>query len=415
MSKRYFPIVTPTSCRSKWSWSSIFLNQGTTASCYRASTSEIPEQFENFHNTALKIQDRKKMLQGEWPGNGCEYCRDIESSGGSSDRMFQNQIPDVYPKELDVDNTLTNVDPAVLEVLFSNTCNLACVYCSPRYSSSIQAENKKFGGSILSELNFEYADNRYQEMIPKFWKWFQQHSQDLQRLNILGGEPFVQKETLELIDYFDNNPHPNLEFNLVTNLNLPVKIVEPILRKLGQLKQQGKLKRIDIQASVDCWGPEQEYIRHGFELDTFDRNMSVMIDIGEFRIGLLSTVTSLSIDTMSTLAVKYNKWCERQKIFWYMHLVGPVNRSVFDPTIFDYSNFESSLKDVYDLLPKESWDDKTTLETFNGIVLKLQKNCKNNVDKQQQLIEYLTTNDMRRKSNWKKTFPWLEKEFEHVV
>jgi hypothetical protein len=279
----------------------------------------------------------------------------------------------------------------------------------------IQAENKKFGGSILPELNFEYADNRYQEMIPKFWKWFRQHSRDLQRLNILGGEPFVQKETLELIDYFDINPHPDLEFNLVTNLNLPVKIIEPILRRLGQLKQQGKLKRIDIQVSVDCWGPEQEYIRHGFELDTFDQNMNVMIDIGEFRIGLLSTVTSLSIGTMPALAIKYNKWCERQKIFWYMHLVGPLNRSVFDPTIFDYSNFESLLKNVYDLLPKESWDDKTTLETFDGIVLKLQKNCKNNVDKQQQLIEYLTTNDMRRKSNWKKTFSWLEKEFEHVV
>ena len=407
MSLKYFPIDSETGCRSKWSWSTLYLNHGTTSSCHRASISNIPEKFEDFHNTPVKVQDRSVMLQSQWPGNGCEYCRDIEYSGGISDRMFQNQVPDVYPKELDQDNTQTVINPVVLEVLFSNTCNLACIYCNARASSSIQAENKKFGGAILPELNFEYIDNKYHELVPKFWSWFETNSQTLQRLQILGGEPFLQDDVLKLIDYFDQHPHPNLEFNLVTNFILPTKIIEPILEKLRDLAHRNKLKRIDIQVSVDCWGQSQEYIRHGFNLDTFERNMELLIDMSAFRIGLLSTITSLSIPSMPELAQKYNQWCKKQKIFWYMHLVLPNNKSVFDPTMFDYSVFDSSLESVYNLLPKETWDDKTTLESFDGIVSKLKKNCKTDINRQHNLLQYLDTNDYRRKTKWKDIFPWL--------
>jgi sulfatase maturation enzyme AslB (radical SAM superfamily) len=407
MSSKYFPIDSETSCRSKWSWSTLYLNQGTTSSCHRASTSIIPEKFEDFHNTPVKVKDRSVMLQSLWPGNGCEYCRDIEHSGGISDRMFQNQIPEVYPKELDQDNTLITVNPVVLEVFFSNTCNLSCIYCNAKVSSSIQAENKKFGGAILPELDFEYIDNTYHELVPKFWSWFETNSLSLQRLQILGGEPFLQPDVLKLIEYFEQHPHPNLEFNLVTNLILPTKVIEPILEKLRDLKQQNKLKRIDIQVSIDCWGQSQEYIRHGFSLDIFDRNMELLINTSAFRIGLLSTITSLSIPSMPELAQKYNQWCTKQKIFWYMHLVLPNNRSVFDPAMFDYSVFDSSLESVYNLLPKETWDDKTTLESFNGIVSKLKTNCKTDLSRQHGLLQYLDANDHRRKTKWKDIFSWL--------
>lgn len=413
--QKLFPVITSTSCRLKWAWSTLYLNQGNTTSCHRASGSDIPEKFETFHNTSIKIQDRTAMLQGHWPGNGCEYCRDIEQSGGSSDRMFQNQIPEVYPKELDSNNQLTEVTPTILEVFFSNTCNLACVYCNAKYSSSIQAENKKFAGAILPELDFKYTDNRYKELVPKFWEWFRLNSNTLQRLQILGGEPFLQKDVMQLIEYFESTPHPDLEFNLVTNLSLPTDVLEPVLVKLKNLKQKNKLKRIDIQASVDCWGISQEYIRYGFNQNTFERNMMLMIEMEVFRIGLLSTVTSLSIPSMPDLAIKYNQWCEKQKIFWYMHLVLPNDQSVFDPTIFEYSLFESHVNAVYKLLPKKTWDDKITVESFDGIFLKLKQNCNNNLNRQHKLAQYLQVNDNRRNADWKKTFPWLVKELEHVV
>jgi organic radical activating enzyme len=407
MEQKFFPIQTDTSCRSKWSWSTLYLNTGITSSCHRASSSEIPEKFENFHNTPIKLQDRSIMLNSQWPGNGCDYCKDIEYSGGVSDRMFQNQIPNIYPRELDQNTAITEVNPVVLEVFFSNTCNLSCVYCNAKYSSSIQAENKKFGGSIIPELDFKYTDNRYRDLASKFWNWFELNSFLLQRLQILGGEPFLQNDVLKLIDYFDQNPHPDLEFNLITNLSLPTKVIQPVLEKLRDLKQQNKLKSIDIQVSVDCWGKSQEYIRHGFDLVTFNSNMELMINMNAFRIGLLSTITSLSIPDMPALAQQYNQWCEKQKIFWYMHLVLPNNQSVFDPTIFEYSIFDFSLESVHKLLPKETWDDKKTLEIFDGIVYKLKNSCKDNTDRQYNLFRYLEANDSRRNTNWKDVFTWL--------
>lgn len=410
MSDRYFPIKTETSCRLKWAWSTIYLNQGITSSCHRSSNSPIPEEFGNFHNTPVKIQDRSIMLQGQWPGNGCDYCRDIEHAGGTSDRQFQNKIPDMYPNELDYNNALTTVSPTVLEVFFSNTCNLACVYCNAKYSSAIQAENKKFGGAILPEFNFEYSDNQYKDLVPKFWEWFENNYKTLKRLQILGGEPLIQKDVLRLIDFFESNPHPDLEFNLVTNLSMSRELLNPILDKLKNLKETNKLKRIDIQVSVDCWGKQQEYIRHGFNLELFDENLLLLIEKSSFRIGLLSTLTSLSIPTMSDLAVKYNQWCKNQKIFWYMHLVLPNNQSVFDPTVFDYSYYESHIDAIYSLLPNETWDDKTTLDIFNGIVAKLKTNCKQNLPAQSKLIKYLDANDTRRHTDWKSSFPYLNNQ-----
>ena len=46
-----FPIRTKTSCQSKWTWSTIYLNQLATASCHRVTPMPFKlEEFDNFHN-----------------------------------------------------------------------------------------------------------------------------------------------------------------------------------------------------------------------------------------------------------------------------------------------------------------------------------------------------------------------------
>jgi organic radical activating enzyme len=403
---KYFPIKTATSCRTKWAWSTVHLNKGTTSSCCKASTSAIGENFDNFHNTEKKIQSRQLMLEGLWPDDGCEACKDIEMVGGFSDRQLQNQVPEIYPIELDSDPTAVEVSPSILEVFFSNICNLKCVYCSPQFSSAIQAENVKFGGSILPGKNFEYIDNQYQSLVPKFWNWFSKNSQTLQRLQLLGGEPFLQKDVLKVIDYLNQSPHPDLELNIITNLSIPTAQLSNTLASLSNTKKNNAIKRIDIQTSIDSWGAEQEYVRYGFDSKLFENNMLKMISLDSFRIGLLSTVNTLSINTMPDLCKKYLEWNKLQPIFWYMHLVRP-DDSVLNPLFFDYSVFEQSINYILQNLPTETWDDKLTYDTFAGIAQLLEKNCSTNIEKQTHLLRYLNENDRRRNTNWKKTFPWL--------
>lgn len=410
---RYFPIQTDTSCRLKWSWSSLYLNEGTTASCHRAGVSKIPEDFDSFHNTSLKVLHREKMLAGEWPGDGCEYCKNIEHSGGESDRQFQNQIPEVYPRELDHDPALTVVNPTILEVFFSNTCNLGCVYCKAGLSSTIQMEDMLHGGSIRPGSTLTVDQNQFNTYNDKFWNWFQRNSLSLDRFHILGGEPFLQKDLQRLIDFFDAVPHPNLEFNIITNLSLKSKLIVPQLEKLADIKQQGKLKRIDLLTSIDSWHPSQEYVRYGLELAQFEQNIQHILSKDSYRIGLLSTISSLTICGLPLLAQKYQEWNQVQTIFWYMHLVLPSETSIFSPTIFDYEVFADSIDQTRRLLPDRSWDDKKTIEVFDGIVSKLKNNCVNDSQRQAQLLQFLKANDKRRNTSWQENFPWLTTVFEN--
>ncbi len=414
MSTKVFPIKTATACRLKWAWSTLYLNSGQTSSCHRSSHSTLDsDNFEDFHNTDKKISSRQDMLESKWPGDGCEYCRDIESSGGISDRLFQNKIPDVYPHELDKDPTQVVVNPTILEVFFSNTCNLKCVYCEASLSSAIQAEDTKFGGSAFTNLRFE-DNNRYQEFAPKFWSWFENNHLSLQRLQILGGEPLLQKDFFKLLEFFETNPCPNLEFNIVTNLSVPTHIVEKASAQMAKLLREQKLKRVDIQASIDCWGPGQEYVRTGLNLNLFEQNLTVLTGMKIFRIGLLSTVCSLTIPEMENLVHKHKEWSQQQEIFWYMHLVLPSD-SIFSPTIFNSNHLVEKLENVYNLLPSSSWDQQQTLEVLLGIIKRIKTSKTNNLDKQLELTKYLAEIDRRRSLDWKKTFSWLATEIEHVV
>ena len=45
----------------------------------------------------------------------------------------------------------------------------------------------------------------------------------------------------------------------------------------------------------------------------------------------------------------------------------------------------------------------------------LVESCEKNQEKIQQLAMYLDELDRRRNLNWRVTFPWLEKELDHVV
>ena len=124
-----FPVKTDTACKLKWAWSTLLLNYGETKSCHRTAVSPLTkENFVNFHNTAVKLQDRRDMLQGRWPESNCKYCREIEATGGISDRIRQWTLPYQVPPELMSDPAAIEVSPTLVEVYFSNTCNLGCLY-----------------------------------------------------------------------------------------------------------------------------------------------------------------------------------------------------------------------------------------------------------------------------------------------
>lgn len=416
--KKYFPIQTGTSCRSKWSWSTLYLNLGETASCHRASRSPIPEDFDSFHNTDRKLKDRETMLQGKWPGNGCEHCEIFERSGTVSDRMFQNTVPNIYPEELDSDPTRIKVDPVVLELQFSNLCNLGCVYCGPACSSFIQQEAIRFGGN-LSEPHRFVTVNTHREYSEKFFNWFDQHGHKLKRLQLIGGEPLLQPEVQRLIDVIIHQRFPDLELNIISNFSIPRSRTFPILDKLADAVIQKRLHRVDINTSIDCWGASQIYARHGIDLELFEMNMQHLLSLGVFRVGIMSTVNSLSISAMPELMIQWQRWNQKQRVHWYLNLIQPSGRTIFTPEIFEYKNFQSSFKQILNSLPDDAddWDNQSLRQSLSSLNDLFKIRCHNNIDGQLKLLNFFRQNDHRRNLESEKVFPWIYDIFRqnHVV
>lgn len=411
MEKKYFPIKTDTACQLKWAWSTLYLYAGATASCHRTGWSDVtPATFDSFHNTPKKITERQDMLAGQWPQNSCHYCRNIESSGGFSDRMLHNSIPDLSPPELEIDPHATTVDPTILEVYFNNTCNMSCVYCVPQLSSRINQENQKFGafdqnGVVLTATN-KSAD--HSEMLEKFWHWFETKSVNLRRFQVLGGEPFYQTEFDRCIEYFESTEHPNLEWEIVSNLKISTDKLQHYVNSFRNLLVKKKLKRIEITCSIDCWGPEQEYVRYGLDLEQWQQNFEYLLKQKWLTININQTISLLTIKTMPTLLKKLEQWREQRPIGQFFSVVTPHPTYLF-PTILGPNVFKKDFDEILSLMPNDD-----SYKYMSGIETSI-ADSEADPAEMSKLKTYLDEIDRRRNTNWRELFPWLEKELENVV
>lgn len=409
---KYFPIKTDTACQLKWTWSTIWLYGGETLSCHRSDLSKVSiNDFQNFHNTENKIESRKLMLEGKWPGKGCEYCRNIEQVGGSSDRQLHLKIPNLVPNELEQDPTATKVTPKILEVYLNNTCNLSCVYCGGKFSSQINTENKKFAESCDLDSTtfgtFKISEiNNQSGYLREFWGWMENNSKELSRLHILGGEPFYQKEFEYFFEYFDKNPHPNLEFNVVTNLMISKKKLINYMEKFKKLISQKKIRRLDLTCSLDCWGPEQEYVRYGVDLDQWGDNFDYLVTLKWLILNINQTISVLTIKTMPELLKKINKWKKQKTINQFFSGVTP-DPSYLKPNILGGDIFKEDFNLIFKLMPKNTHQEKEAVTYMKGIWTEI-NNSKLNLEELTKLKKFLTEIDRRRNTNWRKIFPWIQ-------
>jgi hypothetical protein len=405
--KKYFPIKTATACQLKWSWSSLNLARGETASCHRTSITELSEEnFFNFHNTPLKMADRQSMIDGVWPKESCAYCRVIEENNGFSDRQRQLLIEDIYPEELDIDPKSTHIQPVLIEVYFNNTCNLGCLYCdvSGAVSSMIANENMQFGNFKKDKVELITFRNHSKNLTPYFWQWFPEGFPKIKRLNILGGEPLYQKELDQLLDMIEKYPNPNCELNISTNIMSSKKRIENFLARTKDLLISRKIKRLDMTVSIDCWGPEQEYVRWGIDLKKWEENFNLLMQNKWIYLNINQTISALTVKTMPELLTKLNEWRKQRKIGHWFGGVAP-GPSYLKNGIFDESEFADDVNVILSMMPTDSEEHRAAYEYMKGIL----KNTKHDSEEIKNLIIFLNEKDRRRNTNWRELFPWLIK------
>jgi hypothetical protein len=432
--KQVFPIRTETSCLLKWSWSTVFLRQGKSSSCHRTDQAVIPiDNFESFHNLPNKIHAREMMLRGEWPQEGCQYCEKIESAGGMSDRQYQLHAGhdlDRTPRELLDDPTTTEVVPTILEIYFNNTCNMSCLYCGSHFSSKWEEENTRFGlyKNAANTVTFGWDNKQpaldYQKMLADFWRYL--HEKDrylhIRQYQIAGGEPFHQVELEDSIAFWEAHPNPELTFNFITNLKVPHKKFRKTIDRLGVMVDQGKLKRVQISASIDGWGAEQEYVRWGLDLDEWKENFEYCLTKPFIQQCINAAINPLTLKTMPELIRRMNGWqdsipgvwneqyqtMERKQISYsFMTVMAP---NYMDPAVFGAGVFDNDFTDILAEMRDTTDSEKSAKQHMQGIAGQISA-APRNIPLINGLKDYLTEIDRRRGTNWPALFPWLNQEW----
>lgn len=416
MPDKIFPIQTATSCQLKWTWSTLHLYTGETNSCHRVNTSKIDvENFARFHNTPKKLSDRRLMLDGLWPTGGCEYCANIEAVGGKSDRMFQKEIPNLTPPELDTDPTAIEVTPRIVEVYLDNICNMSCIYCEDKYSSRIQHENKVHGPFKQGDIeikNLAKKTDDFEKLSTNFWQWMDQHYTDLRRLHVLGGEPFFQQSFETCMNFLETHMNPELEFNVVSNLKLSLSKLENFLDRIKHLLKERRIKRFDITCSIDCWGDEQEYIRTGINMEDWQRNFEYLVAQKWIKVNINQTITGLGMKSMPDLIRYINKHRQHREIGHYF--MACITKPYLNPGAFGSGFFDEEFKQILAEMPNDTWQHQHAYSMMQGLQLEFNSH-KRDYGQLKNLEIYLNEIDRRRNMNWKKTFPWLIKELNYVV
>ena len=306
--------ISSSFCAAKWYNATIWLGSGMTTSCHHppAHLVDIDKVRANprlLHNTDQKKQDRADMQAGNRP-KGCEYCWKIEDMGRDaiSDRVYKSKI---YPIEAlhEAANTPADADVNLktLEISFDRTCNFACSYCNPAFSSTWANDIKRNGPytKLVSDgrnhfthahdSSQRYTINEVNPYVEAFFEWWETDlHRTLQELRITGGEPLMSGYTWKLIDWFKTNQGSS-QTKLAINSNLGMPR-EKLLEFIDRVKD---IPHLDIYTSNEAVDSAAEYIRDGLEYNQWMHNVQELLEYDHIRaVHVMCTVNALCLTTL---------------------------------------------------------------------------------------------------------------------
>jgi hypothetical protein len=370
--------------------------------------------------------EREQMQKGERP-SGCEYCWKIEDIGRDniSDRVYKTVI---YSDE---DLAYAQRTPAsedinlqTLEIAFDRTCQFACSYCNPAFSTTWANDIKRNGpytGLVSDGRNhfthshdssqlYKFGEvNPYVEAFHKWWETDLHRT--LKELRITGGEPLMSGETWKLIEWFKTNKGKSTT-RLAINSNLGTDVdIDRLLNSIDGVE-------VDLYTSNESVSLQAEYIRDGLVWDDWANNVERLLNSGRFRgMHVMCTVNALCLDSLSSLLECIQQW----KVEYGKDAIN------FSLNILRFPSFQSPLVLSDDIRKHyqadlQSWYDANATSPFLH---------KFELDQLQRLIDYLdvvktphigaaeqnilqkdfkqfyTQYDQRRNKNFEQTFPAL--------
>jgi organic radical activating enzyme len=434
--RRVIDIKSESFCAAKWYNATIWLGSGQTTSCHHPLPHAIDAEAIKtnpaaLHNTAQKKKERAQMQQGERP-TGCEYCWKIEDIGRDniSDRVYKTVI---YSDE-DLHNAFhtpanTDVNLQTLEIAFDRTCQFACSYCNPAFSSTwvkdirnngpyarlVSDGRNHFTHSHDSSQLYKFGEtNPYVEAFHKWWE--SDLHRTLKELRITGGEPLMSAETWKLIEWFKTNKGKS-KTRLAINSNLGTDVdIDRLLTSIDGVE-------VDLYTSNEAVNSQAEYIRDGLIFDDWVNNVERLLDSGKFRgLHVMCTINALCLTTLDSFLEMVLNW----KIAYGKDSIN------FSLNILRFPSFQSPLvlpdstRTFYRDRLQEWMDHNYSSEYMHRFELDQLKRLIDYLDVvqtphagaaeqavlQQDFRQFYTQYDQRRNKNFTATFPELAEWYE---
>jgi organic radical activating enzyme len=318
--RRVIDIKSESFCAAKWYNATIWLGSGQTTSCHHPLPHAIDKEMikinpKAIHNTPQKKEERRMMQAGERP-SGCDYCWKIEDMYKGpryngvdvpvpiSDRVYKTVIYD--DKDLEDAyklNWYQDVDLQTLEIAFDRTCQFACSYCNPAFSTTWVKDIRNNGSyaNLVSDGRNHfththdssqlYTFNEVNPYVEAFFAWWESDlHRTLKELRITGGEPLMSGYTWRLIDWFKEHRGES-KTRLAINSNLGFE-----RDKLEQLLDATQGIELDLYTSNESWGRHAIYIRDGLDWDEWVGNLVYLLDSGKLRgLHVMCTINALCL------------------------------------------------------------------------------------------------------------------------
>jgi pyruvate-formate lyase-activating enzyme len=229
-----------------------------------------------------------------------------------SDRIYKSKIytneelNDAYTTDFNEDINLHT-----LEIAFDRTCNFACSYCNPAFSTTWVKDLKNNGGytDLVSDgrnhfthshdSNQLFGLNEYNPYVEAFFKWWDSdlHS-TLRELRITGGEPIMSPELWKLLDWFKKEDNTS-DCSIVINSNLGGK--PELIDRLVEARTH--LPSLDVYTSCESTGVKAEYIRDGLDFNYWWDNLVRLHEAG-IDTHCMMTINALCLHTLPALISK---------------------------------------------------------------------------------------------------------------
>lgn len=433
--RRVIDIKSASFCAAKWYNATIWLGSGQTTSCHhplphQVSVEQVTTNPKALHNTPQKKEQRAQMQRGERPA-GCDYCWKIEDMADredASDEIVSDRVyKTVIYEDKDLDEAFNtrpeqDVNLQTLEIAFDRTCQLACSYCNPAFSTTWVRDIHRNGPytNLVSDgrNHFTHTHDSSQlytitdvnPYVEAFFKWWESDlHKTLKELRITGGEPLMSGYTWRLIEWFKDHRGQS-KTRLAINSNLGFE-----QDKLERLLDATEGIELDLYTSNESTSRHAVYIRDGLDWDQWVSNLTYLLDSKRLRgLHVMCTINALCLLSLNEFLwniVNLKRKYGRDSINFSLNILRfPSFQSVLVLPLSIREQYANDLAVSYEIMADDVFCHEFELNQLRRLVEYLrtpEQDAQALQVLQRDFKNFYEQYDQRRSKNFRETFPQL--------